>query len=158
MENEMRLLAPPCALFGLVAVFVSSATFAQTCPPRQGAPPNWCVPRSKYGVPNVPLNNFVAPPVQNNGVNQQTYVPQPSPGYVPQPNPGYVPQPNVGYNPPPAGVPAPPPNPSWGSGSPPPSVTVQCFVDQVNFCNVSAPYMPPSGTSCYCGNYPGVTP
>lgn len=148
--------APSMFLILLVSslIFVSDA-FAQ-CPPRPGVPPNsnWC--RARIQAPGITANPFAMSP-------QNTVPSVPNPGFaVPQAPIGAVAGGGVPAMPAPAIAMAPSPPLGGLPGVPPPPgggpVQVQCFIDQVNFCLVVAPSMPPSGTGCYCGAYPGQTP
>jgi hypothetical protein len=147
----------PLAIAALIAnlAFIPDV-LAQACPPRTGMPANWCVPHNKYGVPSTPMNSFTT--------GQPTY---PQPSYSQPPQTSFSPSPpNYAGVPAAPGIPLsamqwqqpqipyPPPAPQEDGG---PVYAVRCFVDQVNYCDFGAPYQPPSGASCHCGSYSGIT-
>lgn len=145
----------PAKLFSVVLTLclaaVAHSAFAQSCPPRAGYPPNWCVPRSKWQGPGVPPNNF-----QPSSPNAQQIPGAPMPMQAPGPMPM---QPQIpggqmamqpGQMPMVPQMPVTPTN-NWG-------YQIQCFIDQTNYCTFNYPSQVPSGTGCHCGDYPGVTP
>jgi hypothetical protein len=138
----LKMKAASLAIFLLTMVFLVPSAEAQNCPPRAGMAANWCRPQMKPQVPQIPQNPYQSTPVyqQPGPVYQQPSYQQPAPVYQ---QPGYQ---QPGYQQPGYQQPGPPSQ----------AYQIQCVVDggSCAFLN-SSPV--PSGTACYCGNYPGFT-
>ena len=111
-------------------------------------------PSPTYGAPALPQGNLgVAPP--GYGAAAQVSAPQGGSAYPPPPNYAAPPPPNYSAPSPPyyGGI-APPP-------MPPQPVTASLYYCTVNdagdYCLLNGPPGVPSGTSCACGQIPGVT-